>query len=440
MAIGNLSKGRDGAGLLRYVLRERASSGHVRSRRDIICSTMGSEPEQIIHHLAAFAALRPTLSINIIHNSIRLSPNDRTLSDAEWRDMATFWSTGMGIDGYLTVCHGDHIHILCSRNRIDGGVVEDSGDYSKSEKLIREIEQRFDLTPVLPSHLIDKNRRSDHVAAPVRGELELAKRHVISAKSFLQNFLTDLTSVPITASDFIFALETLGVDVRPNLDHKSRGLRGLSFSYHGRSFRASTLGGAFTVASMTERGFSYDSDRDFSNLVAAEHRSLANAPDRQNGAIVATDRSLDPSNPGASRNEVQFEEGHAAFKIGHADERDDETRTPVETKEDGARFESPADQIGDTEHQVQSDALALGTNQHLPDVLPIVLPRSSSEQPLILKLPDLFKTQERQNGVSRESTKEVWHSYQRRLVSKLVDLISKPPTLIDSNPDDHSPS
>jgi hypothetical protein len=103
MAIGNLSKGRDGAGLLRYVLRERASSGHVRSRRDIICSTMGSEPEQIIHHLAAFAALRPTLSINIIHNSIRLSPNDRTLSDPEWRDMAIFWSTGMGIDGYLTV-------------------------------------------------------------------------------------------------------------------------------------------------------------------------------------------------------------------------------------------------------------------------------------------------------------------------------------------------
>jgi hypothetical protein len=191
---------------------------------------------------------------------------------------------------------------------------------------------------------------------------------------------------------------------------------------------------------MTERGFSYDSDRDFSNLVAAEHRSLTNAPHRQNGAIVVTDRSLDPSNSGTSRNAVQFEGGHAAFKIGHADERDDETRTPVETKEDGARFESPADQIGDTEHQVQSDALALGTNQHLPDVLPIVLPRSSSEQPLILKLPDLFKTQERQDGVSRESTKEVWHSYQGRLVSKLVDLISKPPTLIDSNPDDHSPS
>jgi hypothetical protein len=189
--------------------------------------------------------------------------------------MAIFWSTGMGIDGYLTVCHGDHIHILCSRNRIDGGVVEDSGDYSKSEKLIREIEQRFDLTPVLPSHLIYKNRRSDHVAAPVRGELELAKRHVISVKSLLQNFLTDLISVPITASEFIFALETLGVDVRPNLDHESRGLRGLSFSYHGRSFRASTLGGAFTVAAMTERWFSYDSDRDFSNLVAAEHRSLA---------------------------------------------------------------------------------------------------------------------------------------------------------------------
>ncbi|MCI5041297.1 MAG: relaxase/mobilization nuclease domain-containing protein, partial [Donghicola eburneus] len=187
------------------------------------------------------------------------------------------WAKGMGFQAYVTVCHGDHIHIAASRIRLDGTVVSDSHDYRRSEALIREIETTFKLIPVAPSHLLKPDCTTDHVAAPKSGELMLAEEGEISSKAQLQQLLTDLTATPITASDFVDALEGSGVDVRPNISATTGRLSGFAFGLDGHVLSASALGRGFSLKNLEKRGFSYVKDRDFQKLSEAKERSLERA-------------------------------------------------------------------------------------------------------------------------------------------------------------------
>ena len=43
------------------------------------------------------------------------------------------------------------LHILVNRIGFDGTVVSDSNDYARSEKVLRALEKKYNLTEVLPS-------------------------------------------------------------------------------------------------------------------------------------------------------------------------------------------------------------------------------------------------------------------------------------------------
>lgn len=277
MAIGKLIKGANPNGLIDYLLGATDNQGRRRPRVAILGGTLGFDGASIKRQFATLKKLRPSLTKNIVHMSISLPAQDRELSDDEWSAIGDHWARGMGFQAYLTVCHGDHIHIAASRIRLDGSVVSDSHDYRRSEALVREIEQRFELIAVEPSHLLKPDRKADHIAAPKSGELEMAAKGEISSKAQLQELLSELTSKPITASDFVDALEACGVDVRPNISPTTCRLSGFAFGLDGTVLSASALGRGFSLKNLEKRGFSYVKDRDFEKLSRAKERSLAPA-------------------------------------------------------------------------------------------------------------------------------------------------------------------
>lgn len=274
MAIGKLIKGANPNGLVDYLLGATDNQGRDRPKVAIIGGTLGFDGASAKRQFATLRKLRPSLTKNIVHMSISLPAQDRELSDDEWSAVGDHWAVGMGFQAYLTVCHGDHIHIAASRIRLDGSVVSDSHDYRRSEALIREIEQRFELIPLEPSHLLKPDRKADHITAPKSGELEMAAKGEISSKAQLQGLLSDLTATPVTASDFVDALEACGVDVRPNVSPTTGRLSGFAFGLNGTVLSASALGRGFSLKNLEKRGFSYVKDRDFEKLSRAKERSL----------------------------------------------------------------------------------------------------------------------------------------------------------------------
>ena len=297
MAIGKLTKGNNAAGLVDYILADQDHKGEHRDRAVIVGGTLGFDAQAAKAHLGALKNLRPSLTRNVAHMSISLPEGDRALSDEEWSQIGDMWAAQMGFEAYMTVCHGDHIHIAASRIRLDGSVVSDAHDFRRSEAVIREIEARFDLIHVQPSHLLDPSRARDHVAAPTRGEFEMADRGVISTKARLQVLLNDLTAAPITATDFVEALEECGVDVRPNVSAETGTLSGFSFGLDGHHISASQIGRKFSLKHLNERGFTYEQDRDFSTLIGAKERSVERALARSTGA----DARIEPRDASADR-------------------------------------------------------------------------------------------------------------------------------------------
>jgi hypothetical protein len=232
----------------------------------------GETARDITREFGAFHALRPTVGKHVTHMSINFAPDDRDLSDVEQEAIGRMWAEGMGYDGYSIISHGDHIHIAASRIKLDGGVVSDSHNYRRSESLIRQIEERFDLIRVESSHLHKSEKAENHKMAPSLAEISLAARGEAPLKLQVQSMLDDLLSEPITASEFVEGLESVGVDVRPNLASTGR-LNGFSYGFGDSSWTAKELGRGYTLGNMIKKGFEYEQSRDFETLSAAGQRS-----------------------------------------------------------------------------------------------------------------------------------------------------------------------
>ena len=107
------------------------------------------------------------------------------------RSIAEDYKMGMGFDNNLHFIfrHHDtghpHCHILALRNRFDGAVVSDSHNYQKSEAVIRELENRYQLVKV-------RSSKQSKSKAPNKDELEMIQRTgKVSNKLLLQEKVRD---------------------------------------------------------------------------------------------------------------------------------------------------------------------------------------------------------------------------------------------------------
>lgn len=125
----------------------------------------GQGSREITAEFMTIRDLNPSIKQPVLHASLSLLPGE-SLSDEQFREVCETWIEKMGFDltknQYLIVRHKDteHEHAHLAINRIDmltSKVVIDSFERYRSQEIIRQLEQNYDLEQVAPSWQTFKN-------------------------------------------------------------------------------------------------------------------------------------------------------------------------------------------------------------------------------------------------------------------------------------------
>ncbi|MCW6050179.1 relaxase/mobilization nuclease domain-containing protein [Lyngbya sp. CCAP 1446/10] len=274
--IGKQIKGTGFQGCLNYVLGKKDAA--------LIGGTMcGQTPEELATEFAIARQLRPSLKVVVFHASLSVASTEKLenseKNDQRWLAIAANYMKAMGFDNsqYAVVKHSDtehdHIHIVASRIRLDGGVVDDSWDYYKSQEAIRQLEQNYNLETVTPSWETDKR-------APTTGEhRQLKSKGDKSVRVQLQDIIDEVTQDNPSMPEFVERLQQQGVEVQVGLTRNGFS-KGISYNLDGVALSGTQLGKAYTFYGLQKhRGVSYDKGRDSAIIEALmQPQHLAMAP------------------------------------------------------------------------------------------------------------------------------------------------------------------
>ncbi|MEG3904787.1 relaxase/mobilization nuclease domain-containing protein [Microcoleus sp. B4-C5] len=277
--IGKQIKGTGWRGCLNYVLGKKGAY--------LIGGTMcGQTPEELAAEFAIARQLRPNLKVAVFHATLSVASTqkleDSVENDQRWLAIAADYMKAMEFDNnqYAVVKHSDtehdHIHIVASRIRLDGGVVDDSWDYYKSQETIRQLERNYNLETVTPSWETDKR-------AQTTGERrQLKSKGNKSVRVQLQDLIDEVTQDNPSMPEFVERLQQQAVEVQVGLTRTRTGFsKGISYNLDGVALSGTQLGKAYTFCGLQKhRGVSYDKGRDnalIDALMQPQH-ILANAP------------------------------------------------------------------------------------------------------------------------------------------------------------------
>jgi hypothetical protein len=265
---GNQIKGKSFRGALRYNL-EKVEKGVA----EILDSSFVHAKERgIMKEVEMMRMLRPNLQKYFYHTSINFPPNEN-ITNALMKKIGQEYLNANGFNQhqYIIFRHHDadhpHLHILVNRIGFDGTVVSDSNDYARSEKVLRALEKKYNLTQVLPSKQAKERSMT-------KNELEMMKRtNMPSQKMAMQIILKDVlqSKYKMTTNEFISNLQAKGVDVLFN--QASTGyVSGISYSYQGMTITGAKLGNDFKWSSI-KNTINYEQERDRTTIHEANVRS-----------------------------------------------------------------------------------------------------------------------------------------------------------------------
>ncbi|URD48731.1 relaxase/mobilization nuclease domain-containing protein [Chroococcidiopsis sp. CCNUC1] len=188
----------------------------------------------------------------VYHATLSVAP-DEELSDRHWNEIADAYTKGMGFHGsqYVVYRHTDthhhHIHIIASRIRItDGSTVSDAWNYRRSEVLVRQLEQQFELKPVVPSW--SKKERSPHT-----GEVRRYRRTgEVSRRVKLQQLISKALQGKPCLQEFIARLEAQEVEVQLRRDERGKIL-GISYKLGSVPFQGRQIGRGYAWTQIQNR-------------------------------------------------------------------------------------------------------------------------------------------------------------------------------------------
>ncbi len=282
--IGKQIKGTGFRGCLNYVLGKKDAA--------LIGGTMcGQTPEELAAEFAIARQLRPNLKVAVFHATLSVDRTER-LEDSEqndqrWLAIAADYMKTMGFDNnqYTVVKHSDtehdHIHIVASRIRLDGSVVDDSWDYYKSQETIRQLERSYNLETVTPSWETDKR-------AQTTGEhRQLKSKGNKSVRVQLQDLIDEVTQDNPSMPEFVERLQQQGVEVQVRLTRTGIGFsKGISYNLDAVALSGTQLGKAYTFSGLQKhRGVSYDKGRDnalIEALMQPQHLAIAPSEAEEN--------------------------------------------------------------------------------------------------------------------------------------------------------------
>jgi len=250
--------GRGFRGVLNYVCDESAERGH-ESARILDTNMAGHTPRELAAEFGALRQLNPDLTRAVYHCSLRL-PTGEQLTDAGWAGFSRDYLREMGFDEvpYVVVQHaGDHVHLIASRIRFDGGTVPDGNDRWRSNAVVHGLEEKYHL-----SHARDpeRGREREAVVALDGGEAALAARVGEVPPKLRVAVRIDLAVAGCdgTREGFDEALCGLGVEAQWNVARTGR-VHGASFALAGyagemqAAFKGSQLGVEYAWGRLSAR-------------------------------------------------------------------------------------------------------------------------------------------------------------------------------------------
>jgi hypothetical protein len=206
---------------------------------------------------------------------------------------------------YVVVKHNDtdhdHIHIVASRIRLDGGVVDDSWDYYKSQETIRQLERNYNLETVTPSWETDKR-------AQTTGEhRQLKSKGNKSVRVQLQDLIDEVTQDNPSMPELVERLQQQAVEVQVGLTRTGFS-KGISYNLDGVALSGTQLGKAYTFSGLQKhRGVSYDKGRDNALIEALmQPQHLANAPSEAEANELESSQSDLVASAPATANELEL--------------------------------------------------------------------------------------------------------------------------------------
>lgn len=285
---GNQIKGKGFRGALRYNLEK------VNNKvAEVLDHSFARVSEgSIMKEVQLVRMQRPNLKKYFYHTSINFPPTEDLPNEMMTRIGHDYLeANGFTQHQFIMFRHRDadhpHLHILVNRIGYDGSVLSDSNDYARSEKILRELEQKYQLTQVPSS-------RQAHERAPTKDELEMMRRtKTPSAKLKLQVMIKSVLKERsgMTTDQFIHALESRGVRILFN-QAKTGYVSGISYQLGDFVITGSKLGNDFKWKTITNR-INYEQARDHSAICAANARTNQRAVPEESDGAFRGDRSVD---------------------------------------------------------------------------------------------------------------------------------------------------
>ncbi len=285
---GNQIKGKGFRGALRYNLEK------VNNKvAEVLDHSFARVSEgSIMKEVQLVRMQRPNLQKYFYHTSINFPPTEDLPNEMMTRIGHDYLeANGFTQHQFIMFRHRDadhpHLHILVNRIGYDGSVLTDSNDYARSEKILRELEKKYQLTRVVSS-------REVHERAPTKDELEMMKRtKAPSAKLKLQVMIKSVLEerTGMTTEHFIRSVESRGVHILFN-QAKTGYVSGISYQLGGFVITGSKLGNDFKWRAITKH-INYEQARDHSTICAANARTHQRAVSEKSGGALGGDRSLD---------------------------------------------------------------------------------------------------------------------------------------------------
>lgn len=230
--------------------------------------------------------LNPSISRPVYHFTLSLSKqedlNDKTfalLAETYLKGMfllhkgqdidknfSTLESLDINSYQFITARHADrehnHIHIIANRiDLLDGKAVETWHDRFRSQKIIRKLEQTYNLKPEICSWEVGRK-------AQTKGQLaKLTFTGINSVKFKLQEAIEKFAISKPTVPEFLEQLKNIGTEVNIAYDSSNK-IRGISYCLDNVAISGSKLGKRYSFPGLQHYlGISYQPERDDAAII-----------------------------------------------------------------------------------------------------------------------------------------------------------------------------
>jgi hypothetical protein len=255
--IAKITKGNGFSGLCSYVL------GKAEAR--LIGGNMASTtPRQLAAEFRAFSRQNLRVQKPVQHISLSPSPEDRELDDQEWEALAQDLLDGLGMNRnqYILVLHSDtevqgkprpHLHIIVNRVNIDGLCADSWWDFRRTEEILRQLEEKYELVPTPSSWESQRAADTTGQVRRIRKEAEQGLEPQESIKRRLQNLCDQAASDKPKLSTFLQRLKDAGVETRIR-ETRTGKIQGISYELEGVAFAGHKLGKSYSFAGLKKLG------------------------------------------------------------------------------------------------------------------------------------------------------------------------------------------